>query len=82
MQTMNRTRKCSNCGCVALFDSKTCPKCGNCLISRTYVFDESQNDFCQMSQILKLLQFSTNVNIRFSFVKKSRLDVDIFSACT
>lgn len=78
MQIVNKTRKCSNCGCVALLDSKICPKCGKYFNNKN---EYAYNDFDQISQLIKLLQFSNGVNIRFSFENKSQIDVDLFTTC-
>lgn len=79
MQTVNKTKKCNSCGCVALLDSKVCPKCGKYFYSNNNEY--FNNDFEQISQLIKLLQFSNGVNIRFSFVNKSQVDVDLFTTC-
>jgi hypothetical protein len=82
MQMINRTKKCDICGCVALLDSKICPKCGNSLISHTYESACDSSDNSQISQLIKMLEYSNGVNIRFSYVNKRQIDVEIFSACS
>jgi rRNA maturation protein Nop10 len=79
MQIVNKTRKCTSCGCVALLDSKICPKCGKYFSKNNPT--NMDDDFYQMSQLIKLLQFSNGVNIRFSFVNKSQVDIDLFRTC-
>jgi hypothetical protein len=82
MQIINKTRKCDHCGCVTLLDSRICPKCGNSFIVKNDEFVSNLNRTDQISQLIKLLEFSNGVNIRFSFINKSQIDIDFISTCS